>query len=129
MTTTAMTTGAPRQLPAGWMQRVAWTALVWCSLGMLVWVPFLYVAIRRGLPSDWGAFAAFALYECVTLPWAVITSEDDSDAFFGGAVIVTFLVASWLLLFAVFDAKTRPALAPAYGQPPYQQQPGYPYGR
>ncbi len=111
------------------MQRVAWTALVWCSLGMLVWVPFLYVAIRRGLPSDWGAFAAFALYECVTLPWAVITSEDDSDAFFGGAVIVTFLVASWLLLFAVFDAKTRPALAPAYGQPPYQQQPGYPYGR
>ena len=127
MTTTAMTTGSERRLPGGWIQRVAWTALVWGSLGLLIWVPFLYVAIRRGLASDWVAFAAFALYECITLPWALTSAEEDGDAFMGVAVVVTLLVATWLLLLAAFDKKVRPMQPVAYGQSPYQQ--GYPYGR
>ncbi|MFE0451922.1 hypothetical protein ACFW2D_11615 [Streptomyces sp. NPDC058914] len=123
---TTATTGAEKRLEGGWFQRLAWTALVWGALGLLVWVPFLYVAIRRGRSSDWGAFAAFALYEVVTLPWALITADGDGDPFLGIAVIVTLLTATWMLLFAVFDKK-----APAYaaGQPSYPYQQGYPYGR
>ncbi|MFJ8110262.1 hypothetical protein [Streptomyces sp. NPDC096132] len=120
--------GAEKRLEAGWFQRLAWAALGWFSLGLLVWVPFLYVALRRGRPSDWGAFLSFALYEVVTLPWAMNSNEGDGDPFLGIAAVVTLLVATVLLLFAVFDKKTRPVPAmPAYGQPPYQQ--GYPYGR
>jgi hypothetical protein len=124
-----MTTATPmrpeKRLEGGWFQRLAWAALVWCSLGLLVWVPFLYVAIRRGRPSDWGAFASFALYEVLTLPWALITADGDGDPFLGIAVIVSLLVATWMLLFALFDKKVPTfAAGPAY---PYQQ--GYPYGR
>ncbi|MCX4762678.1 hypothetical protein OG562_17175 [Streptomyces sp. NBC_01275] len=133
--TISTATGAERRLEAGWFQRLAWAALVWVSLGFLVWVPFLYVAIRRGRPSDWGAFASFTLYECVILPWSLVTEEGDGDAILGVVVVVTMLMATGLLLFALFDARTRPAPAPAYGagapnpygQPTYQQ--GSPYGR
>jgi hypothetical protein len=96
-------------------------------------VPFLYVAIRRGHSSDWAAFASFALYECVTLPWAVMTTSGDGDPFLGLVFIVSLLTATGLLLFAMFDERLPPA-QPAYGvigtpagQPTYQQ--GYPYGR
>ncbi|MFD9433773.1 hypothetical protein [Streptomyces sp. NPDC060002] len=132
MPTTTTGAGAERRLTAGWFQRLAWVVLVWCSLGFLVWVPFLYVATRRGLSSDWVAFGSFALYECVILPWAVITPDGDGDAFFGIAILVTLLTATVLLLSAVFDKKI-PAAQPAYGAAmapqgqPYQQ--GYPYGR
>ncbi|MGW0575450.1 hypothetical protein ACWD25_05645 [Streptomyces sp. NPDC002920] len=133
MTTAATTAGAGKRLEGGWFQRFAWAALAWFSLGFLVWVPFLYVAARRGRPSDWGAFAAFTLYACVTLPWAVKTNNSDGDPFLGVAALSTLLIATWLLLFAVFDRKTpRPPLAMGmpYGQPPYQHpQQGYPYGR
>ncbi|WP_307163740.1 hypothetical protein [Streptomyces rishiriensis] len=126
------TSGAERRLTAGWFQRLAWVVLVWVSLGFLVWVPFLYVAVRRGLSSDWVAFGSFALYECLILPWAVMTPDGDGDAFFGIAILVTLLTATVLLLTAVFDKKP-PAAQPAYGavmasqSQPYQQ--GYPYGR
>ncbi|WP_329218021.1 hypothetical protein OG352_17560 [Streptomyces sp. NBC_01485] len=132
---TTAETGAGRRLEGGWFQRLAWTVLVWGSLGFLVWVPFLYVAIRRGLASDWAAFGSFSLYECVILTWAVVSDKDDGDAFLGVAVLVTLLTATVLLLSAAFDKKT-PAATPAYGagQPygagqanPYQQ--GYPYGQ
>ncbi|GKQ33693.1 hypothetical protein ALMP_02440 [Streptomyces sp. A012304] len=127
MGTTGMATGPHRRLEAGWFQRAAWAALGWCSLGLLVWVPFLYVAIRRGHSSDWAAFAAFALYEVLTLPWALITADGEGDPFLGVAVLVSLAVATWMLLFAVFDRKA-PAAYGAAGQPyPYQQ--GYPYGR
>ncbi|MEV7860905.1 hypothetical protein AB0O86_19250 [Streptomyces hirsutus] len=122
-----------KRLEAGWFQRIAWSVLVWGSLGLLVWVPFLYVAIRRGRGSDWGAFAAFVLYECVTLSWSSITSSGDGDPILGAVALLCLLTATVMLLFAVFD-KRRPAqvVQSAYGAPtaPVQGQPyGYPYGR
>jgi hypothetical protein len=96
-------------------------------------VPFLYVAIRRKHSSDWAAFTSFALYECVTLPWAVITADGDGDPYLVIAITVNLLTATGLLLFAMFD-KQLPTAQPAYGaigtpqgQSTYQQ--GYPYGR
>ncbi|GAA0907854.1 hypothetical protein [Streptomyces thermoalcalitolerans] len=118
-----------KRLEAGWLQRIAWSALVWVTLGLLVWVPFLYVAIRRGRGSDWGAFAAFAFYECVTFFWGLATSRSDGngDPVLGIVVLLSLLLATAMLLFAVFDRR-RPAQdvhpAPAQG-PAY----GYPYGR
>ncbi|WP_062645233.1 hypothetical protein [Streptomyces maremycinicus] len=129
MPTTQTAAGTDRRLTAGWFQRLAWVVLVWVSLGFLVWVPFLYVATRRGLSSDWVAFGSFALYECVILPWAVMTPDGDGDAFFGIAILVTLLTATVLLLTAVFDKKF-PNAQPAYGgMAPQGQQYGYPYGR
>ncbi|MGW2045208.1 hypothetical protein ACWCPF_08490 [Streptomyces sp. NPDC001858] len=138
MPTTATTaTGSERRLEAGWFQRLAWVVLVWGSLGFLVWLPFLYVAIRRRLASDWAAFASFTLYECVVLVWAAVSKNDDADLVLGITVLVTLLTATMLLLFAMFDKRawatgpsTGLATGPAYGtgQPnPYQQ--GYPYGQ
>ncbi|MFF3845578.1 hypothetical protein [Streptomyces sp. NPDC002328] len=121
------TTRPEKRLEGGWFQRLAWSALVWLSLGLLVWVPFLYVAIRRGRLSDWGAFAAFAFYEVVTLPWAAMTNnEPTGDPYLGIAVIVTWVTATCMLLFAMFDKK--PPAEPAYGgRPAYPYQQGYPY--
>lgn len=113
-----------RRLEAGWVQRVAWSVLAWGSLGLLVWVPFLYVAIRRGRASDWGAFASFLLYELVTLPWAVVTSDGDGDPVLGAVALLTLLMATGLLLFALFDKRQRKQ--PAYGAtvaPPLQGNP------
>ncbi|MEU7056875.1 hypothetical protein [Streptomyces sp. NPDC046197] len=127
-----------KRLEAGWFQRVAWSLLVCCSLGLLVWVPFLYVAIRRGRGSDWGAFASFVLYECVTLPWAVITSGGQGDPVLGLVTVLCLLTATGMLLFALFDRRTqaRPTqpARPAYGAavmapPPQGQAYGNPYGR
>lgn len=113
-----------KHLEAGWLQRIAWSALVWVSLGLLVWVPFLYVAIRRGRGSDWGAFAAFAFYECVVFSWSLVAPEDDGsrDSVLGGVVLLSLLIATAMLLFAVFDKRHRPQdvhlaspQAPTYG--------------
>ncbi|MFK0108665.1 hypothetical protein [Streptomyces sp. NPDC091217] len=93
-----------KRLEAGWFQRIVWAALGWGSLGLLVWVPFLYVAIRRGRGSDWGAFASFSLYELVTLPWAIV-STDDGDPVLGVVVMLTLLIATAMLLFALFDKR------------------------
>ncbi|MGW4349374.1 hypothetical protein ACWEL8_30475 [Streptomyces sp. NPDC004690] len=113
-----------KRLEAGWFQRVAWSVLACGSLGLLIWVPFLYVAFRRGRVSDWGAFAAFALYEIVTLPWAIITSSGPGDPILGAVAVLCLLTATGLLLFALFDPH-RPASL-AYGTP--QPAPGPPYG-
>ncbi|MEU6476002.1 hypothetical protein ABZ858_03750 [Streptomyces sp. NPDC047017] len=124
-----------KRLEAGWFQRIAWVALAWLSLGMLMWVPFLYVAIRRGRGSDWGAFVSFALYECVTVVWmTVMPDQSDDDALFGLVIIGCMLVAALMLLFGVFDRRTaRAAGGRPYGAPqapvPGQQPYGYPYGR
>ena len=117
--------GTEKRLEAGWFQRIAWAALGWFSLGLLVWVPFLYVAIRRGRPSDWGAFASFAFYECLSLPWSIATADiDGGDPILGLVVILTLLMASAMLLFAMFDKRrTNPA---AYGAPVYAPQPPQP---
>jgi tryptophan-rich sensory protein len=121
-----------KRLEAGWLQRIAWSVLAWGSLGLLVWVPFLYVAIRRGRGSDWGAFAAFAFYECVTLSWSPVTARD-SDPVLGAVVVLCLLTATAMLLFAVFDRRRPEQRAqPAYGAPPSPAQGqayGYPYGR
>jgi hypothetical protein len=120
------------RLEAGWIQRIAWSALVWISFGLLAWVPFLYVAIRRRRPSDWGAFAAFVLYEVVTLPWAAVRGNGSGDPVLGAAALLTWLIATAMLLFAVFDKRTpRPVPVPGiHPAPPGQQPYGYhPYGR
>ncbi|WP_069768581.1 MULTISPECIES: hypothetical protein [unclassified Streptomyces] len=129
MTMPTTATGGDRRLEGGWFQRLAWTVLVWGSLGFLAWVPFLYVAIRRGLPSDWTAVGAFSLYECVIVTMTAVSDNDDGDAFFGVTFLTALATATVLLLFAVFDNRPRQS-APAYGATqanPYQQ--GYPYGR
>ncbi|MGQ4360442.1 hypothetical protein [Streptomyces sp. SAS_272] len=128
---TTTVTGTVRRLEGGWFERLAWVVLVWLSLGFLAWVPFLYVGIRRGLSSDWAAFCSFALYEVAIVTCTVASDNDDSDAFFGAMFLITLLMATGMLLFAMFDKKA-PAAAPAYGAGhpspnPYQQ--GYPYGR
>ncbi|MET8243126.1 hypothetical protein ABZV31_01040 [Streptomyces sp. NPDC005202] len=122
-----------KRLEAGWFQRIAWSVLACATLGLLIWIPFLYVAIRRGRGSDWGAFAAFAFYGCVTLPWAIITSDGDGDPILGAVAALCWLTAAAMLLFAVFDDR-RPAQGaqPPYAAPaaPAQGQPyGYPYAR
>ncbi|MFF9408736.1 hypothetical protein ACF1B0_24905 [Streptomyces anandii] len=123
-----------KRLEAGWFQRIAWSVLVWFSLGLLVWVPFLYVAIRRGRGSDWGAFAAFMVYEVATVTGlSVLPDDGDSSAVLGIVIILCLLTATAMLLFAMFDQRLpRPAvpygaapMAPAPQQGPY----GYPYGR
>ncbi|GGZ99106.1 hypothetical protein ACFOOM_30105 [Streptomyces echinoruber] len=120
-----------RRLEGGWLQRIVWAVVAVGSLGLLVWLPFLYVAIRRRRASDWGAFAAFALYECVMLWWTVLPSDDDLDALFGLVVIATLLTAAGLLLFAVFDRRLPSAPVAAtpmpYGPPQGQHSYG-PYG-
>ncbi|MER6787127.1 hypothetical protein [Streptomyces sp. NPDC000658] len=128
MTMPTTATGEGRRLEGGWFQRLAWTALVWGSLGFLAWVPFLYAAIRRGLPSDWTAVGAFSLYECAIVIMTGV-GDDDGDAYFGVTFLTALVTATVLLLFAVFDKKPQRS-APAYGAAqanPYQQ--GYPYGR
>ncbi|MEU8648401.1 hypothetical protein [Streptomyces sp. NPDC048737] len=129
---TTVMTDADKRLEAGWLQRIAWVALAWLSFGLLAWVPFLYVAIRRGRSSDWIAFGAYALYECVTVPWMATDDSSDGDGFMGLAIIVALVTAACMLLFAMFDKRVPTTPSMAYGTPgpqghPYQQ--GYPYGR
>ena len=113
-----------KRLEAGWAQRIAWSVLVVGSLGLLVWVPFLYVAIRRGRGSDWGAFAAFLLYELVTLPWATTQPDDEGDPILGVVALVSIGMAVGMLLFALFDKRTpkyaRNGRSPAPGRMPAQ---------
>ncbi|MER6558074.1 hypothetical protein ABT300_09970 [Streptomyces sp. NPDC001027] len=127
---TTTVTGTARRLEGGWFERLAWVVLVWLSLGFLAWVPFLYVGIRRGLSSDWVAFGSFALYEVAIVTATVASDNDDSDAYFGGMFLITLLMATGMLLFAMFDKKAPAAPAYGAGHPspnPYQH--GYPYGR
>ncbi|MER5474047.1 hypothetical protein ABZX90_15155 [Streptomyces sp. NPDC002935] len=120
-----------KRLEAGWFQRLAWSVLAVGSFGLLVWVPFLYVAIRRGRGADWGAFASFVLYELITLPWAS-TQSDSGDPVLGATAVATMAIAVWLLLFPLFDKPTpRNAMVGAgLAQGPWPgQAPGNPYLR
>lgn len=126
--------GTDKRLEAGWLQRIGWSALVWGSLGLLAWVPFLYVALRRGRGSDWGALASFVLYEFITLPWATVSNSGDGDSVLGAVMVLTLIIATAMLLWAVFDRRlprpqaygAMPMPGPVPGQP-YNS--GYPYGR
>ncbi|MFI1567294.1 hypothetical protein ACH4ZX_30330 [Streptomyces sp. NPDC020490] len=116
-----------KRLEAGWLQRIAWSVLVWGSLGLLAWVPFLYVAIRRGRGSDWGAFCSFVLYELITIPWLSL-SNDDGDAILGSVIVLTLLIGTIMLLFAEFDSPL-PRQQPYGAMPMPGPQPGQPYGQ
>jgi hypothetical protein len=128
---TTVMTGSEKRLEAGWFQRIGWVALAWFSFGLLAWVPFLYVAIRRGRSSDWVAFGAFALYECVTVPWMATDDSPDGDGYMGLAILVTLTTAACMLLWGMFDKRILTMPAMAYGAPGPQghYQQGYPYGR
>ncbi|MGW0825488.1 hypothetical protein [Streptomyces sp. NPDC002845] len=56
------------RLEAGPAQKTAWAVLVLVSLGLLSWVPFLYVAIRRGARGDWWAFGGYLLAAITLVP-------------------------------------------------------------
>ncbi|MEV7319263.1 hypothetical protein [Streptomyces sp. NPDC093970] len=122
-----------KRLEAGWFQRIAWSVLAWGSLGLLVWVPFLYAAIRRGRGSDWGAVASFALYEVVTLTWTAVVHTDDGDPVLGIVVLLALLTATGMLLFALFDKRTpraqRQVQAHGYGTMAPPPVTGNPYLR
>ncbi|MFJ4365084.1 hypothetical protein ACIP4S_13125 [Streptomyces chartreusis] len=92
-----------RRLEAGWGQKIAWSVLVVGSLSILVWVPFLYVGIRRGRLADWITFAIFAVYFVAMVPWAIAASEGPGDPVLGTVAIVAMAAAVAMLLFTVFD--------------------------
>ncbi len=90
------------------------------------------VPVRRDPPRQGlglGAFAAFLLYELVTLPWATV----DSGAIPSSARSPSsaLAMAVWLLLFALFDKRT-PKYAANTGRTPGPvpgPAPGNPYLR
>ncbi|MGW7612543.1 hypothetical protein ACWGKW_35895 [Streptomyces sp. NPDC054766] len=94
-----------KRLEAGWFQRLVWSVLAVGSFGLLVWVPFLYVAIRRGRGSDWGAFLSFALYEVGSLSLANLPTGK-GEAALGLVVLATLSMAVWLLAGPLFDKPT-----------------------
>ena len=117
-----------KRLEAGWFQRLAWSVLAVGSVGLLVWVPFLYVAIRRGRGSDWGAFAAFALYEVGSLALADLPADKGNTAL--GLIAISCLgLAVWLLLGPLFDKPTPRNAMVGAGGPWAPQTPGNPYMR
>ncbi|MEU0434194.1 hypothetical protein [Streptomyces sp. NPDC006290] len=118
-----------KRLEASWFQRLAWSVLAVGSCGLLVWVPFLYVAIRRGRGSDWGAFASFALYEAGSLSLANIPADKGNTAL-GLVALSTLAVAVWLLTGPLFDKPTpRNAMTGAVPAPWPTQGAGNPYLR
>ncbi|MFD8351450.1 hypothetical protein ACFV1X_21235 [Streptomyces coelicoflavus] len=92
-----------RRLEAGWGQKTAWSVLVVASLSILVWVPFLYVGIKRGRRADWVTFAVFAVYTVVVLPWAGVRGDGPGDPVLGAFAIIAMAAAVCMLLFTVFD--------------------------
>ncbi|MFJ3271068.1 hypothetical protein [Streptomyces sp. NPDC086776] len=91
------------QVEAGVGQKIAWSLLVVCSLGLLQWVPFLVVAIKRGLRRDWIAFGAFAFVAVGTAIWGGVTANSDDDQPVLGFLLIgamgTAVVLIWVWLF------------------------------
>ncbi|WP_416972463.1 hypothetical protein [Streptomyces sp. 4F14] len=127
---------SPKRLEAGWGQRIAWTLPVWGTFGLFAWIPFAYVALRRGLPSDWTACVSFLVYEAAVWTWLIALEDGRGDGPFGLVLLFATAMGTALLLFAVFDQKPRPVPVRYAGAPQPQPQPqpnpyqqGYPYGR
>ena len=96
-----------RKLEAGWVQKVAWSVLVVGSVTWLIWVPFFFVAARRGRRSDWVTFTVFAVYIGVLFPLTLTTDGDWSEAVIGLVAMATMAAAVSMLLFTVFDRPER----------------------
>ena len=109
------------RLEAGVGQKVAWSASVVASLGLLMWVPFLVVAIRRGGNRYWGAFAAFAAMTAVVSVWAGATSDGPGDAILGAVLIAAVATAVVLVWVWLFDSPAAKADAVNVSQPSGQQ--------
>ncbi|WP_328451656.1 hypothetical protein OG780_24805 [Streptomyces sp. NBC_00386] len=118
-----------KRVEAGWFQRLAWSVLAVGSFSLLVWVPFLYVAIRRGRGSDWGAFASFALYEVGFVSLASLP-EGKGEATLGLVFLGTLVLAVWLLVGPLFDKPTPQNAMTGAGPAPWPgQAAGNPYLR
>ncbi|MET8982005.1 hypothetical protein ABZX85_41065 [Streptomyces sp. NPDC004539] len=119
-----------KRLEAGWGERIGWTVPVWGSLGLFALVPFLYVALRRGLPSDWTACISFFVYEAAVWTWLIVLEDGAGDGVFGLTLIFAMVMGTALTLFALFDPKpNRPPLPYGAGPRPNPYQQNYPYGR
>ncbi|WP_328555119.1 MULTISPECIES: hypothetical protein [unclassified Streptomyces] len=118
-----------KRLEAGWFQRLVWSVVAVGSFGLLVWLPFLYVAIRRGRGSDWGAFVSFALYEVGSVSLANVP-HDKGDAALALVALSTLAIAVWLLAGPLFDKRApRNVMAGPVPAPWPAQAPGNPYMR
>jgi drug/metabolite transporter (DMT)-like permease len=92
-----------RRLEAGWGQKIAWSVLVVVSLGLLSWIPFLYVVLKRKRRGDWIAFAAFAVATVVLASWAASVSDGPDNPVLGAYAVLLIVTAVVMLLFTVFD--------------------------
>lgn len=102
------------RLEAGILQRATWCLLTLGSLGLLSWVPFLYVALRRGRPRDWWTCAAFFVVQAVVVTGVVLITRTPGDRalealqpLFGSLMHLTLAVGTLMLAFATFD-RPRP---------------------
>ncbi|MCI4046133.1 hypothetical protein [Streptomyces sp. TRM75563] len=98
------------RLEAGILQRAAWCLLTLGSLGLLSWVPFLYVALRRGRRRDWWTCAAFFVVQAVVVTGAVLITRTPGDRtlealqpYFGSLMQLTLASGVLMLAFATFD--------------------------
>ncbi|GAA2517421.1 hypothetical protein [Streptomyces gobitricini] len=100
------------RLEAGILQRVAWCLLTLGSLGLLSWVPFLYVALRRGRRRDWWTCAAFFVVQAVVVTGVVLVARSPGDRtlevlqpLFGSLMHLTLASGTLMLAFATFDRR------------------------
>ncbi|MEV0961223.1 hypothetical protein AB0J25_01135 [Streptomyces sp. NPDC049910] len=98
------------RLEAGILQRAAWCLLTLGSLGLLSWVPFLYVALRRGRRRDWWTCAAFFVVQAVVVTGVVLIARNPGDRtletlqpYFGSLMHLTLGPGTLMLAFATFD--------------------------
>ncbi|WP_338899715.1 tetratricopeptide repeat protein [Streptomyces sp. TG1A-60] len=98
------------RLEAGILQRATWCLLTLGSLGLLSWVPFLYVALRRGRRRDWWTCAAFFVVQAVVVTAVVLITRSPGDRtlealqpLFGSLMHITLASGPLMLAFATFD--------------------------